>query len=147
MRRSRFKYKKPKESIGFAFWQTTISWQKLIKKKIDHYNLSHAQFVIMAILLWCDEQEKTSTQADIVKLSKLDKMTVSKALKKLVYLSYINRNENDLDTRVKDVSLTEEGKVIIQKLMPQIDEVDDKFFTIFDEQEKKLFLELLSRLS
>ena len=72
----------PEDSPGFLLWQTTISWQRMIKKALESHDISHAQFVIMAILLWWHSKEKDVTQIDIVTMSKLDKMTVSKSLKK-----------------------------------------------------------------
>jgi len=40
------------DSPGLLLWQTTIFWQRMIKKALEPYGISHAQFVIMVILLW-----------------------------------------------------------------------------------------------
>jgi len=48
----------PEDSLGFLLWQTTTFWHRLIKKALEPYGISHAQFVIMAILLWWQTQEK-----------------------------------------------------------------------------------------
>ena len=55
----------------------------------------------MAILLWFNGKQTDITQTDIINMSKLDKMTVSKSLKKLSAKELITRKENALDTRVK----------------------------------------------
>src|SRR5665213_3425618 len=114
MAKSTFGFKKPEQSPGFLLWQTTITWQRLIKKALEPYDISHAQFVIMAILLWFKEQGNEATQGIIINWSKLDKMTVSKSLKKLVSQKLVTRAENETDTRSKTVSLTHKGKNLIR---------------------------------
>ena len=123
-----FGFDTPKESPGFLLWQTTISWQRLIKKSLEPHGISHAQFVIIAILLWLQGQEKDATQTDIINMSKLDKMTVSKSLKKLAHTGLVIRHENKEDTRSKLVFLTPSGKHLTQKLVPIIEGIDAEFF-------------------
>src|SRR5579871_2217736 len=94
-----FGFDQPEDSPGFMLWQTTISWQRLIKRALDTHDISHAQFVILAISLWLENHQEEVSQGVIIRLSKLDKMTVSKALKKLVAEGYINRTEHKQDTR------------------------------------------------
>src|SRR6185312_9902738 len=96
-----FGFEKPEDSPGFLLWQTTITWQRLIKKELDRFKISHAQFVILAITLWLNSHNYLTTQILIVKLSKLDKMTVSKSLKKLTSLGLIKRTESESDSRSK----------------------------------------------
>src|SRR5579862_5148053 len=79
-----FGFDKPEHSPGFLLWQTTVTWQRLIKNALDPYDISHAQFVVLAVTLWFEEKKQNPTQILIARLSKLDKMTVSKSLKKLV---------------------------------------------------------------
>ena len=60
----------------------------------------------------------------IVKLTKLDKMTVSKALKKLVDRELVKREEDQTDTRAKTVTLSHKGKALINKLVPIVEKND-----------------------
>src|SRR5687768_10493839 len=99
-----FGFDKPKDSPGFLLWQITMVWQRKIKKALESYDISHAQFVIMATLMWFEAHHYDTTQVLIVNWSKLDKMTVSKSLKKLVTLEYVNRLEHATDTRAKRVT-------------------------------------------
>lgn len=125
---STFNFDKPEESLGFLLQQTTITWQRLIKKELDHFKLSHAQFVILAITLWLNSKNRESSQALVVKLSKLDKMTVSKSLKKLAKLGLIKRFECQIDTCVKKIELTKKGTELATKFVPIIENVDNNFF-------------------
>ena len=51
----------PENSLGFMLWQTTVLWQRQIKKSLEPCDISHAHFVIMAILMWfeCHRYETT----------------------------------------------------------------------------------------
>ncbi len=101
----------------------------------------------MASLLWFDGQKKEVTQIDIVKMSKLDKMTVSKSLKKLVGLSFVKRYENAKDTREKTVFLTASGKTLTRKLVPMVECIDTIFFGQLENKEKLNLIKTLQKLA
>ncbi|MBS0272548.1 MAG: MarR family transcriptional regulator [Proteobacteria bacterium] len=143
---SAFGFDNPEDSPGFLLWQTTITWQRLIKKALDVHNISHAQFVIMAVLLWFEEHQQNSTQISISRLSKLDKMTVSKALRKLVGQGYITREESPKDTRAKWVALTPQGKQLVSKLIPIVEGIDDQFFSVIDKNDQKKLIQIFNRI-
>ena len=81
---SAFGYQHPQQSPGFLLYQTTIIWQRLIKSALKPYQIPHAQFVVLATTKWVTETQQLLKQSNIVMLSKLDKMTVSTALKGLI---------------------------------------------------------------
>ncbi|HUX79740.1 MAG TPA: MarR family transcriptional regulator [Alphaproteobacteria bacterium] len=144
--KSAFGFEAPEDSPGFLLWQTTIVWQRQIKKALDAYDISHAQFVVMAMVLWFEEHHQEPTQVAIARLSKLDQMTVSKSLKKLVGQGYINREESPKDTRAKCVHLTSEGKKLISKLVPVVEGVDERFFRVLGQNGQKTLIQLLNKL-
>jgi MarR family transcriptional regulator, organic hydroperoxide resistance regulator len=141
-----FGFDSPEDSPGFLLWQTTISWQRMIKKALEPHDISHAQFVIMAILLWWHGQKKEVTQIDIVTMSKLDKMTVSKSLKKLVGMDLVARHENQEDTRAKSVQLTKSGVALAGKLVPIVEGVDEDFFAKLPKKQEKDLIVILRKL-
>lgn len=143
---SAFGFESPEDSPGFLLWQTTITWQRLIKKALDIHNISHAQFVIMAVLLWFEEHHQNSTQIAIARLSKLDKMTVSKSLKKLVGQGYMSREESHKDTRAKWVTLTPDGKKLVSNLIPIVERIDDQFFSVVDRNDQKKLLRIFNKI-
>lgn len=141
-----FSVDKPEDSLGLLLWQTTILWQRQIRDFLEPHDITHPQFVIMAILLWHDEHEEVINQVTIVNMSKLDKMTVSASLKKLVAEGYVKREENKLDTRSKSVSLTLSGKDFIRQLVPQIERIDAEFFGKLKLGDQKELAQLLVAL-
>ena len=147
MTKSTFGFEKPEQSPGFLLWQTTITWQRLIKKALEPYDVSHAQFVIMAILLWFKEQGNEATQRIIINWSKLDKMTVSKSLKKLVSQKLVTKAENEADTRSKTVNLTHKGKILIRQLVPIVEHIDENFFNVIPHTKQQSLINTLSILA
>jgi len=124
-------------------WQTTVMWQRSIKKILDPYKISHSQFVIMALLLWMSEKQEQVTQADIVSWSKMDKMTISKSLKELAKLDFVCRSENCSDTRVKDLKLTANGKIMISKIVPEVEAMDGAFFQHLSQSDKNSLIKII----
>lgn len=141
-----FGFEQPEDSPGFLLWQTTIMWQRFIKRALDPYQISHAQFVILAIVLWFEGVKKEPTQVLIVRQSKLDKMTVSKSLKKLAGLGLVKRAEHEKDTRAKSVHLTSKGKALASKLVPIVEKIDEKFFSVIDAKNQQHLISLLNEI-
>ena len=142
-----FSVDKPEDSPGLLLWQTTITWQRLLKKALDPYHIAHAQFVILAIVLWFQSANENPTQILIARYSKLDKMTVSKSLKKLAAEGYIKRAEHEDDTRAKSVRLTAKGKAITSKLVPIVEKIDKEFFGCLNSKQQKLLVKLLGEMT
>ncbi len=55
-------------------------------------------------------------------------MTVSKSIKDLVTEGLVYRRENQIDSSAKNVFLTEEGRILINKLVPVVEKIDSEFF-------------------
>ena len=145
--KSAFGFEEAEDSPGFLLWQTTVTWQGLIKQALEPFLISHTHHVILAILLWFEEHQQEPTQASVVKWSKLDKMTISNALKRLTTDGYITRHDHEIDTRAKRVSLTAKGKSLAQKLVPIVEAVDAAYFGKLPPQDKKDLIRILGLLA
>jgi DNA-binding MarR family transcriptional regulator len=146
MTNSAFGFDKPEDSPGFLLWQTTITWQRLIKKALDAQHISHPQFVILAVTLWFENKGEEVPQSLIIRQSKLDKMTVSQSLKKLVIDGYVKRIEHEEDTRAKSVILTNKGMALITKLIPIVEKIDADFFGTIKKNDQQLLINMLNNL-
>ena len=142
-----FGFDRPEDSPGFLLWQTTMVWKRQIKKALEAHDVSHAQFVIMATLMWFEAHRYDTTQISIVNWSKLDKMTVSKSLKKLVTVGYVNRMEHETDTRAKSVTLTKKGKAMVRTLVPIVEGIDEQFFGVLSSAEQQSLIQVLRKLA
>ena len=144
---SAFSVEKPEDSPGLLLWQTTITWQRLIKDALAEYDISHPQFVILAILLWFTEQDQPPAQIDIINISKLDKMTVSQSLKKLALKGLVSRSEHAKDTRAKAVELSSKGKTLARKLVSIVEKIDMDFFGVLEKDKQKSLVKILRDLT
>lgn len=146
IKKSAFSVEKPEDSLGFLLWKNTTIWQRSIKVSLLPFDISHAQFVIMATTRWFSDNRQDPTQVKIAELSGLDKMTISKSLKKLVAMGVVSRAEDTHDTRAKIVVLTAKGNRLIQKLAAIVENIDRNFFGVMTDKEQKqlqrLFVEL-----
>lgn len=122
------------------------SWQRLIKKALEPFDISHAQFVTLAVVKWFDENNKDATQINIVELSGLDKMTISSSLKKLSTLKLTIRAECQHDTRAKIVTLTSKGCKLIEKLISIVEGIDRKFFGKLSNSDQRKLIYIFSKL-
>ena len=146
MTNSVFGFEQPEDSPGFLLWQTSVVLARSIKEALERYEITHPQFVILAILLWFSEKKQEVTQVLIARQSKLDKMTVSKSLKTLVERELVKRGESKLDSRAKKVCLTPKGKAMAAKLVPIVEKIDEDFFGHVSKTDQKLLITILIKL-
>ncbi len=147
MHKSAFGFERPEDSPGLLLWQTTITWQRLIKDALNEYDISHPQFVILAILLWFTEHSEDPNQVAIIRLSKLDKMTVSQSLKKLAAQHLVARFEHQADTRAKSVQLTVKGQTLAKKLVSVVEKIDAQFFGKLSQADGESLVRVLGALN
>ncbi len=73
-------------------------------------------------------------------------MTGSKSLKKLALEGFIKRSEHEKDTRAKSVRLTAKGKVLISKLVPIVEKIDEKFFGAAGATNQQSLVHILGKI-
>ena len=135
MKKSHFKAT-AKQSSGFLLWQVTTLWQREIKTALEPLGLSHSGFVLLASLLWFEEQDVVVTQTTLIEHTKLDKMTVSKSLKALEKNGFVLRTENEQDTRAKTILLSDEGCLLAIESVKIVEGIDGSFFSEITDVER-----------
>jgi DNA-binding MarR family transcriptional regulator len=128
-----FHFEKPEDSSGYLLWQLTMHWQRSMKQGLDTLGITHTQFVLMAALAWLQRDNTAVTQIQIAQHSNTDAMMVSTVLRNLQQKGLLLRHEHATDTRAKTVALTDEGRVLLQKALKIVANVDDAFFDVLGE--------------
>ncbi len=136
--------KNHKESMGLLFWQVSMLWQRKIKKVLQAYNLTHTQFVILAVIEELTEQGKMVTQKNISDFSMIDVMTISSSVRLLAKKGLIARSQHESDTRANSIVNTNTGKSLLSKAVKAVDKIDKTFF--FDRDANKMLRGALSEL-
>ena len=129
-----FHFKSPKDSPGYLLGQVTMLWQRKLKKVLDPLALTQTQFVLLAALGWLSKKNDAVTQVDIAHQSNSDRMMVSKVLRALEEKGFLTRQEHDTDTRAKTIRLTNNGELILQKAIIEVENADLDFFATLNTQ-------------
>ncbi|MBI3608159.1 MAG: MarR family transcriptional regulator [Nitrospirae bacterium] len=139
---SPFKYDKADESAGFLLWKITALWQRKLFNVLSEYGITHTQFAIMASLKWFEETHEPTTQAHIVEHAKIDKMTVSKSIRKLEGDGFVLRRQSTSDSRAINVQFTSHGKKAIGKAIVAIENADQEFFSCLTKKQLNIYRSL-----
>ncbi|MCL1665882.1 MarR family transcriptional regulator [Elizabethkingia ursingii] len=141
-----FSFEKSEDSTGFLLWQVTNLWQREIKKALERYELTHAQFVLLASAHWLSLQKKDVTQILLSNHTQIDPMTTSTVLRTLQTKGFIIRTEHKTDTRAKTVELTDVGLKNIKQAIVVVENFDRQFFGMLDGKAHDFNSELIALL-
>jgi DNA-binding MarR family transcriptional regulator len=86
-------------------------------------------------LRWFEENSEPTTQAHISAHAKIDKMTVSKAVRKIEEIGLVQRKKSSSDNRATHVQFTAEGKRIIAKAIEAVENADEEFFACLSKHQ------------
>ena len=140
---SPFKHANPDDSPGFLLWKITALWQKKLADVLGVFGITQTQFAILASLRWLNENGKPSTQVHIAEHAKIDRMTLSKAIRKLEKDGFVLRVQSSTDSRAIDGQFAAMGKSVIQKAVVAIEQADDDFFSCLNEQHLETYKALM----
>jgi DNA-binding MarR family transcriptional regulator len=125
-----FSFKRPEDSPGFLLWQLTNQWQQQQRKALAKLKLTHAQFVVLAGLLWLSTHtEEDITQSQLAELTQIDKMMVSDLMVTLMQKKLLQRSRHSTDSRAYALSLTAKGRKLVLKAIPVVEGIDIQFFS------------------
>lgn len=143
---SPFKYEKADDSPGFLLWKITALWQKKLSEVLSALGITQTQYAILASLKWFEEKGEPTTQSHLVEHAKIDKMTISKAIRKLEINGFVLRDQSSLDCRATNVSFTPHGKEVILKAVTVIENADEEFFSCLTKKQQETYTLLISKV-
>jgi MarR family transcriptional regulator, transcriptional regulator for hemolysin len=126
---SPFKHGDADASPGFLLWKLTALWQRKLGEVLGELAITQTQYAILASLRWFEEQREPPTQAHLVEHAKIDKMTLSKAIRKLEDAGLLARESSPEDSRAMHVRFTAKGRKLVQQAVVAIENADDEFFS------------------
>lgn len=135
----------PEESIGYLLWRVSTHWRSSIEKKLRELDLTHPQFVVLAVLGWLTQKGDKVSQAEIGRTAGLDPNTASQILRGLEAKKLIQRNRLS-DERAKNPILTDFGRAILVKALPAVEKADEKFFSKLSQNEINLLVKFFQKL-
>ena len=141
---SPFRYSKADDSAGFLLWKITALWQAMLGKVLSEFGMTQTQYAILASLRWFEEKKEPVTQSHLVAHAKIDKMTVSKAIRRLEGEGLVLRERSATDSRATNVRFSTKGRRIIQKAIIAIENADEDFFSCLNEKQLEAYRFLTS---
>jgi DNA-binding MarR family transcriptional regulator len=124
-----FSFKRPEDSPGFLLWRLTNDWQRQQRAALAKLKLTHAQFVVLASLLWLSaNSSEPVTQQQIADHASMDKMMISDLIKTLDRKKLLKRISHKDDARAYALTLTPKGKELTIKTIPIVESIDTDFF-------------------
>lgn len=87
------------------------------------------------------------SQKELAKRMEISPAAVTVTLKKLEAQGFIERSQSENDSRINNITVTEKGREIIDQTGAIFDEVDEKTFEGFSEEELESLLGYLKRIS
>lgn len=129
-------YKNSNHSTGLLFWKVSVLWQRKIREVLQPLDLTHTQFVILAVIEELSEHCYEITQKMISDFSMIDTMTVSSTIRLLEKKQYVIREQSKSDSRAYRLSNTVLGREQLKRAIKVVELVDEHFFfTVPDESE------------
>lgn len=125
---SPFRHAKADDSPGFLLWKLTALWQQKLAEALDASGLTQTQYAILASLRWFEEQGEPPNQAHLAAHTRIDKMTLSKALRRLEAQRLVKRTPSKDDSRAVEVVFTAKGRKLIPQAVRDIEAADAEFF-------------------
>ena len=135
MSKDGFQFESANDSPGFSLWQVSSMWQRRINAGLRPFDLTHAQFVLLASLTWLVVgAEKPLTQAELASHAKMDVMMVSNVLRTLEEKGLIARTPHPLDTRAKSLTVTSKGRELASQVVHVVESIDREFFSQLEDK-------------
>src|SRR5579859_58002 len=125
---SPFRHAKADDSPGFLLWKLTALWQQRLTQALDTHGITQTQYAILASLRWFEEQGEPPHQAHLAEHTHIDKMTLSKALRRLETQRLVRRTPSKDDSRAMEVLFTAKGRKLIPQAVRDIEAADAEFF-------------------
>ena len=143
---SPFKHEKADESAGFLLFKITSLWQQKLSQVFDEFKITQTQYAILASLKWFEEHRESSTQTRLGDFSKIEKMTLSKSIRKLEAAGDVAREPSEVDNRAMIVTLTKKGRALVAKAIVAIENADEEFFSGLGPKDLVVYKSLTLRI-
>ncbi len=125
-----------------------ISLHKIVKdldhetmQIAGHYGLSFPQFMVLEALMHKDEM----CIGDIKDTILSSNGTIPVIIQNLEKQGLLKRRKDQTDRRKSMISLTAQGRQIIEKIVPENENMYRARFQIWSEEEKRTLIQLLNR--
>ncbi len=123
--------------IGFA-----MKHRKIMQQYLNETGVFHAQHRLLMEIY----RNQNASQIDIARLMDVSAATVAVSLKKLQKGGYINKEMDEGDNRLNQITITDKGNRVIEQSKQIFEATDKRVFEGFTQEEKSALSVLLNKL-
>lgn len=132
----------PQDKLGYLFWQINMQWVRKVNQLVSQFDMTHTQLLTLVGTKWLGTKQEEVIQQDLVELIKIDRMLVSKMVKKNVEAGFLEKKSSKTDSRVNVLQLTAAGQERIMQVYPLMMQADEEFYGLLGDQKKPLTKQL-----
>ncbi|MFZ1063326.1 MAG: MarR family transcriptional regulator [Acidimicrobiales bacterium] len=129
------------ESPGFLLWRVTNRWQSAQRRALKPFGLTHVQFVLLASLLWIQD-EGPVTQRHLAEHAATDPMMTSQVLRSLEERGLVKRSAFPGDRRARSLRVSARGASLANRALGEVERCDREFFRRLGPRQQTLTLML-----
>lgn len=116
--------------------------RRKIEKLLDGTGLHRAQHRMLMTLSDCP----VTSQVELANILEVSAATVAVSLKKLEKGGYIQKTQQEQDSRVRFVELTEKGRGVVEESKEIFHQMDAKLLEGFDKEQLEVLQNLLGQM-
>ena len=133
------------EKPAVLLWSVSQLWQRQRKASLKTLDLTLAQYITLACLLWFSKRKVNATQVMLAERSKLDIMHTSRIVRTLEKKGLLSRFPSPEDSRAKYLQITTRGEEVALKGSDILNVTTNQFFKPIQDREKE-FVALMQTL-
>lgn len=127
-------------------WRVSNLWQRHILKALQPFDLTHGQFVILAVCAWLSDSDRLTNQIQVAEAAGTDEMMTSQLIRTLEGRGLLTRQRHPGDGRAKSLSVTDAGYELAMSAVGAVERTDAAFFGPLGSEEETQ-TRLLGRLA
>ncbi|MFS0780207.1 MarR family winged helix-turn-helix transcriptional regulator [Bacillus sp. 1P06AnD] len=131
-----------KDDIGFAASSTTKLIRALINHELKQYHITSEQWTVLKQLSFVSDlnQKELSLRTD------KDQATLTKILDLLEQRKLLKRKANPNDRRSYIVEITDQGRDLVDIVLPQVEELFESILAHLSEKQLDEFMAVLKQI-
>jgi DNA-binding MarR family transcriptional regulator len=118
----------PQNAAGFVMWRVVHRYQREVDQALRGLDLTHLQFVTLALAAWLARGGEAATQAELARAGDIHVMQVSNVIKALETKRLVRRTVSPVNPLAKCVAVTKPGLAALRTALPLVIEVQARLF-------------------
>lgn len=116
------------DSPGFLLWHATLRWQRAMAQALAPFDLTHAQFVLLASTWWLAGHGGPPRQRDLAAHAGTDPMMTSQVVRTLERKGLLARTVDPEDRRAWRLAPTPSGEALALRTVRAVEDADHAYF-------------------